>query len=160
MTKIGVISDTHGNVLAVQQAIRILDGFDIDLTIHCGDVGAEVVSLFGERRVHFVRGNMDDVNELREVMREPQFTFHGEFGELEVEGCRVAFLHGHDIALLHHTIHSGHWDLVCHGHTHAFSNLHNGRTRVLNPGALSRTSRPSIALVTLPSLEVAQISVA
>ena len=109
------------------------------------------------RRFHFVAGNMDDPDALREAITEPEHTFHDQFGTLEIEGCRVAFLHGHDVKLLHHTIHSGHWDLVCHGHTHAFSSSREGPTLVLNPGALSRTRCPSLAVVELPSLEVTEI---
>jgi predicted phosphodiesterase len=66
-------------------------------------------------------------------------------------------LHGHDVKLLRHTIHSGHWDLVCHGHTHVFSSRREGSTLVLNPGAVSRTSFPSVAVVELPSMEVTEL---
>jgi uncharacterized protein len=59
--------------------------------------------------------------------------------------------------LLHHSVHSGEWDLVCHGHTHVFSSSREGRTLVLNPGALSRTRWPSLAAVELPSLDATQI---
>jgi predicted phosphodiesterase len=69
----------------------------------------------------------------------------------------VALLHGHDVKLLHRTIHSGHWDLVCHGHTHAFSSTRQGQTLVLNPGAVSRTRHPSLAVVELPLLEVTEV---
>ncbi len=155
--KIGVISDTHGEVGATQRALEILDSLHIDLTIHCGDVGLEVVSLFHGRCVHFVHGNMDDPGRLREALTQPEHTLHDQLGTLEMEGRRVAFLHGHDVKLLHHTIHSGHWDLVCHGHTHAFSSSREAQTLVLNPGALAQTRRPSLAVVELPSLEVTEI---
>jgi uncharacterized protein len=155
--KIGVLSDTHGEVGAARRAIRIFNDLGVTEAIHCGDIGAEVVPLLTGLRTHFVCGNMDDSDALREAMTDPKHTFHDELGTLEIEGQRVAFLHGHDVKLLRHTIHSGHWDLVCHGHTHAFSSGFEGRTLVLNPGALGRTSRPSLAVVDLPSLEVTEI---
>ena len=154
---IGVISDTHGDVGAVRQAIRILDSFHVSLTIHCGDIGPEILPLLKGRRFHFVSGNMEVVEPLPDVGRDPEHTFHDQLGTLELEGRRVAFLHGHDVKLLHHTIHSGEWDLLCHGHTHAFSVSREGQTLVLNPGALSRTRNPSLAIVELPSLEVTQV---
>ncbi len=154
---IGVISDTHGDVGAIQQAIRILDGFHVSLTIHCGDIGPEILPLLKGRRIHFVFGNVEASEPLPEVDRDPEHTFHDQLGMLELEGRHVAFLHGHDVKLLHHTIHSGGLDLVCHGHTHIFSTSREGRTLVLNPGALSRTQNPSLAIVELPSLEVTQI---
>jgi len=155
--KIGVISDTHGETCSLVQAVRILDSFQVDLTLHCGDVGAEVVPLLNGRRTHFVSGNIDDPHQLREAISDPEHTFHEQLGELELEGRRIAFLHGHDVKLLHHTIHSGRWDLVCHGHTHAFSSSREGKTLVVNPGALAHTPHPSLAVVDLSSLEVTEV---
>jgi uncharacterized protein len=155
--KIGVLSDTHGDAQGVQQALAALEKLGVSLLIHCGDVGLEIIPLLRGLTTHFVHGNMDDVNQLRQAIIGPEHTFHDPLGELEIEGRRVAFLHGHDVKLLRHTIHSGHWDLVCHGHTHAFSRSMEGTTLVLNPGALARTSHPSLAVVDLPSLEVTQI---
>jgi len=156
--RIGVISDTHGDVEATQQAVRILDSLDVSLTIHCGDVGSEVLPALEGRRVHFVHGNMDASDPLDEWLIDPNHTYHHHFGSIELEGRRIAFLHGHDVKLLHDTIHSGQWDLVCHGHTHAYASSREGRTVVLNPGALSRTRCPSLAVVGLPSLDVTPLS--
>ena len=155
--KIGVLSDTHGDISAVQQAIRILQGQHVGLTIHCGDIGPNIVSSFRGLPTHFVMGNVDDLGPLREVMSDAAHTLHEQLGTLEIEGRRVAFLHGDDVQQLRHVIHSGQWDLVCHGHTHVFSSGFEGRTLVLNPGALARTKRPSLAVVDLPSLEVTEI---
>ncbi len=155
---IGVISDSHGEVSPTQKAIDNLDRIGVHLTIHCGDVGLEVVPLMKERTVHFVHGNMDDPERLREALVEPEHVFHEQLGRLELEGTRVAFLHGHDVKLLHRTINSGHWHLVCHGHTHVFSKSRAADTLVLNPGALGRTERASMAVVELPSLEVTEIA--
>jgi putative phosphoesterase len=155
--KIGVLSDTHGELRTTQRAIHALNGFSVDLLIHCGDVGTEVVPLMSQCVVHFVCGNVDDPAALHETVRDPKHTLHEPLGILEIADCRIAFLHGDDIKLLKHTIHSGNWDLVCHGHTHAFEKSLYHQTLVLNPGAISRTPQPSVAVVELPSLEVRQI---
>jgi uncharacterized protein len=155
--KIGVISDTHGDIDSTRQALEILDRFRVGMTLHCGDVGPDVIPLLSGRRVHFVAGNMDNPDDLREAIIQPEHTLHEGLGTLEIEGRRVAFLHGHDVGLLHHTIDSGHWDLVCHGHTHVSSSGREGSTLVVNPGALSRTRFPSIAVIDLPSLEVTEV---
>jgi uncharacterized protein len=157
MMKIGVISDTHGEVGLTREALNVLDALQVDLTLHCGDVGLEVMRLLAGRQVHFVAGNTDNLESLHAAMIDPKHTFHGQVGELELEGCRVAFLHGHDVKLLRQTIQSGRYDLVCHGHSHSFSSSTTGTTLVLNPGALSRTRSPSVAIVELPSIEVTQI---
>lgn len=155
--KIGVLSDSHGEVFAVERAIGIFKDMGVSLAIHCGDIGTEVVPLLNGMQTHFVDGNMDNSDQLREAMIDPEHTLHDQLGTLEIEGCRVAFLHGHDVKLLRHTIHSGHYDLVCHGHTHTFSSSFEGKTLVLNPGALSRTSRPTIAVVDFPAMGVSEI---
>jgi uncharacterized protein len=155
--KIGILSDTHGEVQCTQQAINVLTQLGVSLLIHCGDIGSETIPVCRGMRTHFVPGNIDDPKQLRQVITDPQHTFHDRMGTLEIEGRRVAFLHGHDVKLLRSTIHSGEWDLVCHGHTHAFSSNMEGKTLVVNPGALARTSHPSLAVVELPSLEVTQI---
>jgi putative phosphoesterase len=155
--KIGILSDSHGNVAAVQQAIRIFESMQVSLIIHCGDIGSNVVSAFAGFPTHFVPGNIDDVEHLREVIVDPAHTLHEQLGTLEIEGCRVAFLHGDNAEALRHAVHSGHWHLVCHGHSHAFGHHFEGRTLVLNPGALVRTRKPSLAVVDLPSLEVTEI---
>jgi uncharacterized protein len=157
--KIGIISDTHGDILATQRAVNQLQNHRISLLIHCGDIGLEVLPCFKSIGTHFVSGNMDDPDRLREALTEPEHTFHDGFGSVEIEGLRVAFLHGHDVRLLYQTIHSGQWDLVCNGHTHSFSRSVEGRTVVLNPGAVSRTVRPSLAVVDFPSLEIMEIAI-
>jgi uncharacterized protein len=178
--KIGVISDTHGHADPAEEALRLLDSLGVDLVLHCGDVGAEIVPLFAGRAAHLVPGNTDDIAALRRAVQgakgteavsrqlaivsktgfakpSPSPVLHNPLGILEIEGIRVAFLHGDDARLLREMIHSGEWNLVCHGHTHAYSHHFQGRTLVLNPGALWRTRRPSFALVELPSLEVTRI---
>ena len=85
-------------------------------------------------------GNTDNPEGLREALTDPGHTFHNPVGSLEIEGCRIAFLHGDNVKLLHHTIHSGSFDLVCHGHTHAFSSRRERQTLSLNPGASRRPS--------------------
>ena len=155
--KIGVLSDTHGEIGIVERASRILREQGISLSIHCGDIGDDVVPLLEGLTTHFVYGNVDDHEQIRDAITEPEHTLHEHFGSLEINGRRVAFLHGHDIKLLRTTICSGSFDLVCHGHTHVFSHNYEGRTLVLNPGAMARTDRPSLAIVDLDTLEVTEI---
>jgi len=156
--KLGVMSDTHGDVPATAEAVRLLDENGVSLIIHCGDVGPEIIPLLKGRQVHFALGNMDDPHRLREALIAPEHVLHERLGALELAGCRVAFLHGHEGTLLHQTISSGEWDLVCHGHTHDYSTSRRGRTLVLNSGAVARTSRPMIAVAELPTLNVRPIN--
>lgn len=153
---LAVVSDTHGRVRNTQDAIRILESFDVDTVIHCGDIGsAAIPSLFTRWPTHFVLGNVDgDEEHLGEAIRAAGHTLHGRFGSLELEGRRIAFLHGDDERLLRQTLTSGAYDLVCQGHTHHAEQRQFGSTLLLNPGAIHRANPHSVAVVDLSDLTV------
>ncbi|MBN2475337.1 MAG: metallophosphoesterase family protein [Pirellulales bacterium] len=156
--RIGIVSDTHGEAWTTQQAVRMFDSLRVGSVIHCGDIGtAEIVRLLSRWPCHFVLGNMDDATTLREAISLAGQTCYERFGHLKIQGRSVAFLHGDDGTLLRQTIHSGQWDLVCHGHTHVAANFSLGQTLIVNPGAIQRTGCPSVAVIDLPSLKVTHV---
>lgn len=158
--RIGVVSDSHGHTLNTMAAVRMLESLEVERVIHCGDVGGdEIVGLFSRWPTHFVYGNVDDRRQLRSAVETAGQTCHDALGTLELAGRRIAFLHGDDVPLLRHTIASGKYALVCHGHTHMAKQQRQGPTLVLNPGALYRATPHSIALVELPAVEATIITV-
>ena len=158
--RIGVVSDTHGHVAYTRDAVRMLESLDVELVIHCGDIGsAEIVEMFAEWPTHFVFGNIDgDPRGLEAAILAAGGVCHGRFASLEIVGQKIAFLHGDDTALLRHVSTSGQWNMVCHGHTHIARKVKEGRTLVLNPGALYRATPHSIAYVEFPALEATIVS--
>lgn len=158
---LGIVSDTHGHVEHARDAVRVLESCRIDEAIHCGDIGSsEIVELFRPWPTHFVLGNVDsDARSLRAAVERIGGLFHGRFGSLNVLGKRIAFLHGDDERLLRDTIAGGQYDLVCHGHTHVPEQRAKDNTLVLNPGALYRARRHTVALVRVPELEIAHLVV-
>lgn len=158
---VAVVSDTHGHTSNTLRAVRMLEQFEIDAVLHCGDIGSpQVVELFAAWPTHFVFGNVDSQwSELRAAIHEAGQTCHEEFGELEWAGLRVAFLHGHDQRRLRQAAQSGEWDVVCYGHTHVAEDHYEGDTLVLNPGALYRATPHSLALVELPERKVTRLTV-
>lgn len=161
MMRLGIVSDTHGHVANALQAVRLLEGEQVDAVLHCGDIGSHrIVPLFAGWPTHFVFGNCDDdLPLLRASIRDAGLTCHDWFGELELAGRRIALLHGHERRRLSGTIESGAYDLVCHGHTHVAEVRQAGSTLVLNPGALYRADPHTIALVELPALTVRHLEV-
>jgi putative phosphoesterase len=159
--RIGVVSDTHGHVANTRAAVRMLESCEVELVIHCGDIGAvEIVDLFAPWPAHFVFGNVDArPAELRAAIAAAGQTCHERFGELEIAGRRIAFLHGDDERRLRETIAAGTYDLVCYGHTHEAEQHQSGPTLVLNPGALFRAARHTLALVELAELEATHVAV-
>ncbi|HEX7379006.1 MAG TPA: YfcE family phosphodiesterase [Pirellulales bacterium] len=153
--RIGVVSDTHGHVPYTWEAVRMLESLEVEAVIHCGDIGStEIVSLFSHWPTHFVLGNVDDDHDgLAAAIRAAGKTCHGRFGQIELVGKKIAFLHGDDSALLREVSTNGQWDVVCHGHTHIARKEWLGGTLVLNPGALYRATPHSIACLELPELK-------
>jgi hypothetical protein len=72
---------------------------------------------------------------------------------LTLGGRRIALLHSDDARAFRHACTSGQYDLVCYGHTHRAEQHREGRTLVLNPGALYRANPHSLAVVDLATLE-------
>jgi putative phosphoesterase len=127
----------------------MLENLDVERVIHCGDIGsAEILPLFANWPTHYVLGNVDhNVAELQTAATKHGHTLHGMQAELEWDGQRIAVTHGHRDDILNGYIHSGDWDLVCHGHTHRSRCERIGKTLVFNPGAMYRTKDHSIGVV-------------
>jgi putative phosphoesterase len=157
---VGVVSDTHGHVELTRPAVRMLESREVELVIHCGDIGSpEIVALFERWPTHFVFGNVDTPPaRLRQAIEAAGQTCHERFGSLELGGKRIAFLHGDDDARLRTVIGSGEYDLVCYGHTHLAEQHRSGTTLVVNPGALYRARPHSLAIARLPQLEITHIT--
>lgn len=158
---LGIVSDTHGHTDYTRAAIRMLESLEVELVIHCGDIGSSaIVELFAPWPTHFVLGNVDDQPaELQAAIQTAGQTYHGRFGELAIADRRIAFLHGDDAARFQQAVKSGDYDLVCYGHTHQFEQHREGQTLVLNPGALYRAQPHSLAIVRLPELEATHLAI-
>jgi putative phosphoesterase len=159
--RIGILSDSHGNRLMVNLALAELRQRGITTLLHCGDIDdAETIALFGGFTTHFVFGNCDtDKPALRAAMADIGATLHDHFGNLEMEGVKLAFLHGDDHHLLRDVEHSGHYDFLFYGHTHQAEEHRTGPTRVINPGALHRARPKTFLVLDLASREAASVTV-
>jgi putative phosphoesterase len=155
MTRVGIISDTHGHADLTRPAVRMLESLEVDVVLHCGDIGsAAVVEMFSAWPTHFVLGNCDwNAEELQTAIERVGQTFHGQFGDLEIDGVRIALLHSHDRRKFRECVETGQWQVVCYGHTHVAVVEHHGGTLLVNPGAIYRASPHSVAVLELPTCE-------
>ena len=160
ISKLGVISDTHGLLNETVRAVRLFREHGVQTIIHCGDIGSSaVVKAFQGIETHFVLGNMDGESEnLQLVAEETGNQLHGWFGSIELSGKRIAFSHGH-LPQFEEELENGNWDLLCFGHTHVATLQMHGATLLLNPGAFQRVLQPTIAIVTLPDMTVERFDV-
>lgn len=151
--RLAILSDTHDRHDSVAEALRLLERESVDLLIHCGDITeVETVSLFQGTSSHFVLGNCDsDRHPLKAAIEEIGGTLHEPFGELELGGKRIAWIHSHDARLMFELEHAEKYDYLFYGHTHQAEEHHTGRTRVVNPGALHRARPRSFAILEVES---------
>lgn len=153
--RLAILSDTHSREATVRKALDLVRARAADCILHCGDIeDASCVFLFPEG-TQFVFGNCDwDKGAIRQAVDAIGGTLHENFGHLDLEGTRLAFVHGHDGTLLRDLIASEAYDFLFHGHTHVIRDEMVGTTRVINPGALHRAARKTFALLDLPAGQV------
>ena len=155
--RVGVISDTHGDIASTCDAVRVFESLAVAQVLHCGDVGGQgVVEAFSQWPTHFVAGNTDSLPELRKLVAAAGQHFHELLARLEIDGRRIAVLHGDNARLMRQALDED-FDLICCGHTHVNEVYWNGETLVVNPGAIHRALHPSVALVELTSLQVTSV---
>jgi putative phosphoesterase len=160
--KIGIVSDTHARHATAEEALAELRRRGVTTVLHCGDIDdPETVELFRGLDAHFVFGNCDwERAALREAMTSIGATLHEPFGNLELDGVRLAFVHGDDHDLLRDLERSGAFDFLFYGHTHLAEEHHAGPTRVINPGALHRARPKTFAVLDLATRAVESVIVA
>jgi putative phosphoesterase len=162
--KIGILSDSHDRVERVAAALDLFRSRAVDRLIHCGDITSpRVIERFTDWAVDFVFGNCDwDLPGLKAAIDAIGGRLHDPFGELEVAGRRIAWLHGHDAHLFQSLEAADHYDWLFYGHSHVHERHVTGRTHVVNPGALHRVRTPTVAIidVALNSLEFVPLDAA
>ena len=130
--RIGLLSDSHGNTMAIDKAVE--QAGKIDMWLHAGDMieDAEYLSYITDAKVVNVAGNCDWFN-------------HSAPGEqlIEAAGHRILLTHGHSydvkrgIGELRHRAEETGADIVVYGHSHV-ANIQQGEILVINPGSISR----------------------
>ena len=142
--KIGILSDTHNHIPRTTEALKILREEGVRELIHCGDMTRiETAELFQGFALHHVFGN-NDIDEIGLRLTIQSFGPGSGSSDLytaEIEGKRIAAIHGHQLSALTQLIQSQRYDYVFHGHTHRIRDERIGRMRVVNPGALGGARR-------------------
>lgn len=157
--RIGVISDTHDNLDAVRRATRVFAERRVSLILHAGDWCAPFTmrTLVVDRcRVVGVYGNVDGERlMLRKTAEDMGYTIE-DFQTFELEGVKIALLHGAVEAIVEGLAKSNSYDLIVRGHTHRFEVKKISDTVLINPGEACGylSGRKTAAIVDLPSIQV------
>ncbi len=136
---IGLISDTHDNLPLVEKAVKLLNDQKVGLVLHAGDYTSPftIPKLKALNcRLIGVFGNNDGDHELlkKRFIETKNCEVRGRFAEVDVEGFKIALLHGDETKLQKVLVNCGGFDAVVSGHTHIQVNKANGKTLVICPG--------------------------
>ena len=136
--KILILSDTHGNFLAVKRVLIAQD--DADMVIHLGDGEGEMnamLRMFPElpEKLHYICGNCDSGVVVPGTKQE-------DIIDLPY-GHRILAAHGHSYLrrgsfdyMLEDARRLG-CDIVLYGHTHYRHNTYQDGLYIINPGSLT-----------------------
>jgi putative phosphoesterase len=148
---LGILSDTHDQAERTRRAVQMLIDAGAEALIHCGDITRpELLSLCAVRPLHFVVGNNDsrDIRFWKEQAANTGAVCLGWGGEISVAGKRIGITHGHLRSELRRLI-AAEPDYLVSGHSHIAGESRVGKTRRINPGALYRARRFSVAVLDL-----------
>ena len=150
--KIGIISDTHDRADRTAKAVAAMVQAGAEVLIHCGDVtGPAVVRKCGGLPTYFVYGNNDyDQDALGRAIRTIGGQILGRGGWIDLGGRRIAVTHGDLIGEIRRVLGSNP-DYFLSGHSHLAGDERRGDVRWINPGALHRAARWTVAVLDLDS---------
>lgn len=160
---LGIMADTHDRLPLIDRAVSKLNEKGVELVLHAGDfIAPFVVPHFKllKAKLIGVYGNNDaELALLKRRFGEINCEIRGRFGEVKVEGLKIAILHGEEEELLESLINTGGYDVVVHGHTHEAETYKRGNTLVINPGETCGylTGESTIAVVDAKTLMVEKI---
>src|SRR4051812_31845483 len=94
--RLGILSDTHGNLTTAAAGVRALEEAGAEFFIHCGDVGStEILDLLAGHPSAFVFGNTDwDRRSLQRYADDIGIQCLENLGKLEFAGKQIAVTHG------------------------------------------------------------------
>jgi len=143
--KVGIISDTHDNLISLKKAIQIFKEQKIEMLIHCGDWVSPFTLEFFDREMKdldipvksVVGNNPGDLK--RTMMSNTKMNNPIEWPKtvllnFDLEGKKIVVYHGDDREILKTLIDSQKYDIIFTGHTHAVRNEVIGKTLIVNPG--------------------------
>ena len=135
--KIGLMSDTHDRIDAVEKAIDFFNRERVAHVLHAGDlVSPFVAPKFAKlkAKLHYVWGNNEGDREfIRVKFDEIGVEPLGNFASLNLDGKKIALLHGTHEEIVDVLLKSGAYDAVVRGHNHR-AEIRGGKTLLVNPG--------------------------
>ena len=149
--RIAIISDTHGNVANLKKITQWLNKENIELVLHCGDIGdpeslkESLADFTGEFLGVFGNMDVDYKILIGEYNKIPRVKIKENILETEVDKKKIAFTHYPKDAK--GLAESGKYNLVFYGHTHKPWEEKVGNCRLVNPGEVAgQRFKPTFAV--------------
>jgi len=130
---IGLISDTHDNMVQIKKAVDLFNDRKVGHVIHAGDYTSPFTfRILRELKCDFtgIFGNNDGDKLLLNKMSEGKI--HPQPHIFELGGKKIVMMHEHHVADA--LADSGHFDVVVYGHLHKADVRKRGKTLIINPG--------------------------
>ncbi len=159
--RIGILSDTHNQFERTSHAIQFLCEAGAEALIHCGDfVDDTILMLMRAIPCYFVLGNNDanSAQNLRQAAHQIGAKCLERGGIIELAGKRIATTHGHLTSEIRR-LRTLQPDFLFSGHTHAAHDRFDGKLRWINPGALHRARKYTVACVNVVTDEIQWIEI-
>jgi putative phosphoesterase len=151
---IGIMSDTHDNLVLVKKAIELFNDRKVEYVIHAGDYTSPfTLKLFKELKCRYVGifGNNDGDKLL--LLERAEGNIRNQPYIFTLNNRKIVVMHEHNVADA--LADSGHFDLVVYGHTHKPDVRKVKNTLVVNPGEVGSWlyGKSTVALADLNKME-------
>jgi putative phosphoesterase len=130
---IGIIADTHDNLIYTRKAIELFNKRKVEHVIHAGDYTSPfTLKLFKELNCKYdgVFGNNDGDKLL--LLEKSEGNIHNQPYIFTLNNKKIIVMHEHHV--INALADSGHFDLVIYGHTHKPDVRKVKYTLIVNPG--------------------------
>lgn len=154
---IGLIADSHDHVPHIKQAVALFKERQVQLVLHAGDFCSPfTVPPFEGMPMKGVFGNNDGDQYLLLQKFDAIGAEHlGTFGDLEIDGRKMALYHGTDAPVTAALEQCGTYEVVISGHTHQQKVEMVDGTLAINPGtAHGFGQKATVALLDTEAMEV------
>ncbi len=152
---IGILSDTHDDVIMIKKAVGLFNEKRVSHVLHAGDIISPFnFEIFRELKCGFsaIFGNNDGDKVL--LKAKSHGNIHNQPYITTIHKRKVVVVHEPD--LVDAIAESGLFDLIIYGHTHRPDIRKVNRTTIINPGKASRLLRGkvTVAIMDLENMEV------
>ena len=130
---IGIIADTHDNLIYTRKAIELFNKRKVEHVIHAGDYTSPfILKLFKELNCKYdgVFGNNDGDKLL--LLERSEGNIHNQPYIFTLNNKKIIVMHEHHV--IDALADSSHFDLVIYGHTHKPDVRKVKHTLIVNPG--------------------------